>query len=116
MDRAELGRTGEALAATYLERAGYTIVARNVRTREGEIDLIASRGNVLAFVEVKTRRSATYGSPAEAVTYRKTARIRRLALEYLASRTSHGEDVRFDVVDILRERGTYRVTHLENAF
>jgi len=116
MDRRELGRTGEDLAAGFLERKGWTIVDRNVRTREGEIDLIAMRAGVLAFVEVKTRRSRAYGTPAEAVTFRKARRIRQLAQRYLVEHRPHSAGVRFDVIDVLAEGPAYKITHLEGCF
>jgi putative endonuclease len=116
MERAELGRVGESLAATYLQSHGWTIVERNVRYREGEIDIVAARAGVLAFVEVKTRSSSAFGSPAEAVTARKQRTIRSLASRYLAERHPGARAIRFDVVDIARDRGAYVVTHLEGAF
>lgn len=116
MGRTELGRTGEDLAARFLELRGWTIVDRNVRYREGEIDLVASRSGVLAFVEVKTRASTAYGTPAEAVTFRKAQRIRVLAQRFLAERRPRASSVRFDVVDIVRDCGTYTIRHLEGAF
>jgi putative endonuclease len=116
MDRRELGRTGEDVAAAFLERKGWRIVARNVRTREGEIDLIAARAGVLAFVEVKTRRSRACGTPAEAVTFRKAQRIRRLAQRYLAEHRPRSAGVRFDVIDVLAEGAAFKITHLEGAF
>lgn len=112
----DLGAAGEDLAARYLERAGWRIVDRNVRYREGEIDLVAERAGVLAFVEVKTRRSRAFGTPAEAVTYRKRERIRRLAARYLAERRPGAPAVRFDVVDVLQTGDAFRVTHLEGAW
>lgn len=114
MERRDVGRAGEAIAARYLERRGWRIVDRNVRYREGEIDLVATRGGVLAFVEVKTRRSSAYGTPAEAVTARKRARIRRLAARYLAERRPAARAVRFDVVTVTG--ASLRVAHLEDAF
>jgi putative endonuclease len=116
MGRAELGRIGESLAATYLERRGWQIVERNLRFREGEIDIIAARAGVLAFVEVKTRQSVAFGSPAEAVTWRKQQKIRAVASRYLAEQHPGARIVRFDVVDIARDRGGFLVTHLEGAF
>ena len=116
MDRRELGAIGETLAASYLTTRGWRIVDRNVRFREGEIDIVAARGGVLAFVEVKTRRSSTFGSPAEAVTWRKQKRIRALASRYLAERHPGAHAIRFDVVDIARDGGGFLVTHLEDAF
>jgi putative endonuclease len=116
MERNALGRSGEAIAARYLERAGWTILDRNVRSRAGELDLIVLRRGVLAFVEVKTRRSRTFGAPVEAVTRLKAARVRRLAAAYLAERRVGARDVRFDVVDVLRDGAGFRVTHIEGAF
>jgi len=116
MERRELGQIGESLAATYLAGCGWDIVDRNVRYREGEIDIVAARGGILAFVEVKTRRSVAFGSPAEAVTWRKQRRIRSLASRYLAEHHPRAHAIRFDVVDIARDRGGFVVTHLEGAF
>lgn len=116
MERAEVGRAGEAIAARYLEARGWRIVDRNVRYREGEIDLVAARGGILAFVEVKTRRSRAFGVPAEAVTRRKAKRIRALAVRYLSERRPRAAGIRFDIVDILRDGPGFRVTHLEGAF
>jgi putative endonuclease len=116
MDRSELGRVGEDLAARYLEDRGWHIVARNVRYREGEIDIIAARAGMLAFVEVKTRRSAAFGTPAEAVTWRKQRRIRTLAALYLSEQHARADAVRFDVVDIARDGPGFLITHLEDAF
>jgi len=116
MERRELGQMGESLAASYLIGCGWRIVDRNVRYREGEIDIVAARGGILAFVEVKTRRSSAFGSPAEAVTWRKQRKIRAVASRYLSERHPHARSVRFDVVDIARDRGGFMVTHLENAF
>lgn len=116
MDRYELGRAGEDLAAQYLAKRGWTLLDRNVRFREGEIDLIVSRAGVLAFVEVKTRRSARYGSPAEAVTYRKAQRIRLLAQRYLGERRPRAHAIRFDVVEVAGDGAGFRITHLEGAF
>ena len=116
MERAELGRIGESLAAVYLEQRGWRIVERNLRFREGEIDIVAARAGVLAFVEVKTRRSVAFGSPAEAVTWRKQRKIRLLASRYLSERHPGARIIRFDVVDIARDRGGFLVTHLEGAF
>jgi putative endonuclease len=117
VERSELGRAGEDLAAAYLSGRGWAIVDRNVRYREGEIDLVCARAGILAFVEVKTRRSRAFGIPAEAVTWRKQRTIRALASRYLAERRPRAHQIRFDVIDIAgRAGGTFRVTHLEGAF
>ncbi len=116
MQRAEIGRAGEELAARYLRDRGWRIIDRNVRYREGELDIVAARADVCAFVEVKTRRSRRFGTPAEAVTWRKAARIRSLAGRYLAEHRVAVRTIRFDVIEILAVGDTFRVTHLEGAF
>ncbi|HVL90438.1 MAG TPA: YraN family protein [Actinomycetota bacterium] len=118
-DRNALGRAGEDAAASYLAYMGWTIVARNVRRREGEVDIVARRAGTLAFVEVKTRRSAAFGTPAEAVTIRKQRRIRTLAAVLLAEGIGHARLVRFDVIDVRPCRcspGCFTVDHIEDAF
>lgn len=116
MDKRALGREGEDAAAAFLEARGYTIVDRNVRTREGEIDIVAARDDVVAYIEVKTRSSRAYGLPAEAVTPRKAARIRRLAVAHLASSPAFARTVRFDVIEVERRCGVMTLAHREGCF
>jgi putative endonuclease len=99
-----VGRFGEDLAARHLQQAGYTLLDRNWRCREGELDIVALDGRTVVFVEVKTRSSAAYGRPAEAVTPAKLARLRRLAVQWLAAQPEDARwpEVRFDVVAVLR--------------
>lgn len=117
-----VGRYGEEVAARFLLDAGLTVLERNWRCRGGELDIVATDGSALVFVEVKTRSSARFGSPAEAVVGPKAARVRRLALAWLAERRERGEDafwpeLRFDVISVLRsERGPATVEHLRGAF
>jgi len=116
-----LGAAGEARAARHLARQGYRIVARNVRAGGVEIDLVARRGRLLVFVEVKTRRCARFGPPELAVDPHKQARLIRGALAWLSE---HGRGItrtRFDVVAC--EVGadpsgaeTWRIRHLPGAF
>lgn len=96
----ELAKRGEGLAATFLERAGYEIVARNARTRWGEIDLVAKDGATWVFVEVKTRTSDRYGSGAEAVTRLKQQKILRMAEIILSRLALTDVAVRFDVIEV----------------
>jgi len=115
--RSELARAGEEIAARYLAARGWRIVGRNIRCgRSGEIDIIAERGGVLAFVEVKTRRTDAFGTPGESVTWRKQARIRALAREYLARVHPRAGAIRFDVVEVRSGGARPGVTHLESAF
>ncbi len=115
--RLALGAEGEARAADYLARRGYHIVARNVRSGGIEIDLIAARGPLLAFVEVKTRRSRDHGAPEEAVDARKQARLVRGAAAWLRAHPGAARRVRFDVVVCEPGAGAgWSVRHLPGAF
>ncbi|MBA2375494.1 MAG: YraN family protein [Actinomycetota bacterium] len=110
------GERGENAALRYLESLGYTLVERNFQTRCGEIDLILRDGGALVFCEVKLRRSISFGEPAEAVTATKQAKLRIAAEEYLAEREPDYEEVRFDVVGILRRGGGDEIVHITDAF
>jgi putative endonuclease len=98
------GRWGEDVAAAWYECHGYEIVARNWRSRTGEIDLVARRGRQLVVAEVKARRTDAYGPAAAAVGAAKQRRLRRLAAEWLAGSGVRGVEVRFDVVAITGAR------------
>ena len=115
-----LGHEGERLAEAHLSAQGMSVVERNWRSRSGEIDLIALDGSALVFCEVKARSSTRFGSPAEAVTPVKAARIRRLAAEWLSLRREEGRfwaEIRFDVVTVLQVPGSEpSVEHLPGAF
>jgi putative endonuclease len=112
-----VGDAGEDAVARWYERAGFRIVARNWRVREGEIDVIARRGDVLVFCEVKTRRGDAYGEPFEAVTVRKQVRIRGLATRWLGVSGEHAEVLRFDVASVRPDgRGDWVVDLIEDAF
>ncbi|GAB4080078.1 YraN family protein [Modestobacter muralis] len=115
--RAALGAYGERVAARVLTDAGLTVLDRNWRCRDGELDLVARDGDALVFCEVKTRTGGGFGSPAEAVTRTKRHRLRVLARAWLAAHDHHAPDLRFDVVGVLvPATGRPRVTHLRNAF
>ena len=112
-----IGRFGEELAARHLQDAGLEILDRNWRCAEGEIDIVARDGDTLVVIEVKTRSGAAFGDPAEAVIAAKAARLRRLALRWLAANGIGWSDLRFDVVTVLRRReGDPLVRHLRGAF
>ena len=115
--RIALGRKGEDLAASALDRKGFRILARNYRRPFGEIDIIARDGNCVAFVEVKTRRAAGVYTPAEAITRRKQVQIARVAQEYLAANRLLDTPSRFDVVTVVIEAdGSHRIEHFADAF
>src|SRR5829696_6815525 len=89
-----LGRFGEDLAVRHLEAAGLQVLDRNWRCAEGEIDIVAAEGDTLVVCEVKTRTGTGFGDPAEAVVGAKAARLRRLALRWLAARGLGWRDLR----------------------
>lgn len=117
LDPKALGRVGEGLAANYLGAIGYTILERNWRCRQGEIDLIAEApASTLVFAEVKTRRCVTRGTPADAVARRKVTRLRRLAGAWLAEGRPGWATVRLDVLAItVSPDGRIDLTHLQGV-
>jgi putative endonuclease len=102
--RQRLGAAGEDLAAAWYQRAGYEVVARNWRCRDGELDLIVRDQRTLVFCEVKTRSSDRFGVPAEAVTPAKQRRIRTLAAQFLRESRLSAPNLRFDVAAVLGDR------------
>lgn len=108
------GQWGETAAAEFLSAGGYTVMARNVRTPYGEIDLIARRGEITIFVEVKTRTSRAYGPPEESVSPRKQAHM-LAAAEHYASENAI-DHWQIDVIAVEgRPGGKVKITHFENA-
>ena len=99
--RRAFGQAGEDRAEAWYRARGYRVLARNWRCRDGEIDLVVSRGRTLVFVEVKTRRTDRFGTPAEAITPLKQRRLRTLAGRYLETTGARPRSLRFDVVSIL---------------
>lgn len=114
--RRQLGQQGEEIAVRYLQKESYRIIARNFRTRYGELDIICLKNDVLVFVEVKTRRSKIYGSAEEALTNQKIEHIRKVALQYLADNHTKHKEIRFDVIAILMINNEPRLNHIEAAF
>ena len=115
--QAAFGALGEHLACRELRRRGYAILARGFRTRHGEIDIVARDGDVLVFVEVKTRASRRYGTALEAVTAGKQRRVAAMARSYLARAGWRQRPCRFDVVAVTgRAPGEADVTVVRNAF
>ena len=115
--RVILGHQGEDLAAEYLQKAGYRVVARNYRTAFGEIDIVARHGPTICFVEVKTRTGVAFGSPAEAVSLPKQRKMAQVAQAFLQDQNLYGQPSRFDVVAVvISPDGPVRVELLQNAF
>lgn len=116
-DRRAKGRAGEDAACAELILQGFDIVERNWRVREGEVDVIARRGDLLVFAEVKSRTTTTFGEPEESVTPAKTRKLRSLAAQYLATGSGHGQ-VRFDVIAVMLDQGgeVLELRHIPDAF
>lgn len=111
-----LGRSGEALAAGYLEAQGMRIVDRNWRCRGGEIDIVAVDGDVLVIAEVKTRKSLAYGHPFEAVDADKLARLHRLGAAWCRHHELRMPLRRVDVIAVLDDgTGDPAVEHLKGV-
>lgn len=117
MNRTEVGQMGERLACEYLDREGYTVHERNWRCMGGEIDIIAERNDQLMMIEVKTRRSRSFGSGEDAVTARKLARLERCAMAYLETHAMLDRSWQVDViaVDLSPQGELLRLSHLEDV-
>jgi putative endonuclease len=114
--RQALGRRGEQLAAEHLERSGLQVLDRNWRCAEGEVDIVAVDRGVLVICEVKTRSGTRYGTPLEAISARKHGRLRRLAVRWVAAHGVRYEQIRIDVVGVLRAApGEFTVEHVRGA-
>ncbi len=115
--RQHLGKTGETIASDFLEKNGYTILAKNYRRKFGEIDIIARERDYLVFIEVKTRATASHGHPLEAVTFKKQKQISKVAQCYLAENNLFDTAARFDVVSVtLTQNKQVNVEVVSNAF
>jgi putative endonuclease len=113
----DLGRRSEALAARWLARNGWTILARNFRVGRKEVDLVARRGRVVAFVEVKARAGPGWGHPLEAVTRAKRAEIATVARAWIARHGRRGDVYRFDAIALYPSgSGGWRLEHVEDAW
>ena len=115
--RRAVGAHGERLAERHLTDQGLVVLARNWRCADGEIDLVLRDGPDVVFCEVKTRRSASFGTPAEAVGHAKTQRLRRLAARWLVETSVRPRDVRFDVIEVrLQPPRPPSIDHIRAAF
>lgn len=115
-NRRQKGKEGEDLAVDFLRAKGYRILERNFRFERGEIDIIAQEGETLVFVEVKARRSKTYGEPEEAVTEFKKRQLEKVAEGYLVERGIEVRECRFDVIAIEVKEKKPTIRHIVNAF
>ncbi len=111
----ETGKQGEAEAVRYLREKSYEIVAQNYHYQHAEIDIIAKKGKLLIFAEVKTRTNLSYGNPEEFVSFTKVKLIMKAAEHYIFA---HGwmHDIRFDIVAVTLAGNEVRIKHIEDAF
>lgn len=111
----KLGSQGEAIAKQFLIAKGYTILESNWRFSRAEIDLIVKDGEVLVFVEVKTRSTALFGSPALAVGKKKQQLLFDAANAYM-EKINHDWEIRFDIISIILKANAHELEHFEDAF
>lgn len=114
MNKRELGKNSEEMAANYLDKKGYRILELNFQNRIAEIDIIAQRNDIICFIEVKARRSMKYGLPRESITPSKIRKIIKGAQSYINYKGIRGTQFRFDVIEIFLEDN--KINHIENAF
>ncbi len=112
MNTCQSGALGEEAACHYLQKKGFTILARNYRCPCGEIDIIAQDAKTLVFAEVKKRATNAFGGPLAAVTGAKQRKITHAAECYIKENTPKFDSIRFDVVCLLAGQ----ITHIPNAF
>ncbi|HEY2286881.1 MAG TPA: YraN family protein [Streptosporangiaceae bacterium] len=111
----ELGRLGEQLAADFLDRAGLRLLDRNWRCPDGEIDIVALEGRALVICEVKTRSTNRYGTPLEAISARKRIRLRKLAVGWVQAHGLFYEEIRIDVIGVLKAAGGFSIEHIRGV-
>lgn len=111
-----LGEEGERIAEAWLVQRGWRILDRRFRSGHRDLDLVAEREGIVAFVEVKARRGRSFGHPVEAVNWRKQRELTRSAWVWIARYGGAKHEFRFDVVGVLMDESGTRVRHVENAF
>ncbi|HHW70016.1 MAG TPA: YraN family protein [Clostridiales bacterium] len=117
MNNRQLGEYGETIAKHYLIGKGYKILTQNFRCSYGEIDIIAQKDDNIVFVEVKTRRTLSYGTPAEAVDRKKQMRYGKIASLYIKYNRLFENSYRFDIIEVyMPSQDLHTINHIENAF
>ncbi|MGO5073080.1 YraN family protein [Clostridium sporogenes] len=115
----DIGSFGETIAADYIKNCGYIILEKNFRCKLGEIDIIAKDKNFIVFIEVKTRYGCIYGSPSEAITFKKQNKIYKTAQLYIIKKAIYNKFYfRFDVIEVILNtlNSNYSVKLIKNAF
>ena len=114
----EVGKVAEDTACKFLKKKGYKIIARNYRTRLGELDIVALDGETVAFVEVRSKKEGSFGPPGASINGEKSRRITRAAWNFLTKKGIRDRDCRFDVVSIVYQEGMKapQISLFKNAF
>jgi putative endonuclease len=115
-NKISLGKQGEKLAFDYLKSKGYKIIGKNLRSRSGELDIVANDHGTLVFIEVKTRTSEMFGLPIQGIDERKQNRIKILAKRYIAEKGLIEQEVRFDFLGVLQTKKETKIELIPNAF
>ena len=116
MSNKALGKWGENQAARHLKKQGYRILKRNLKVSRGEIDIVASKDNVLVFIEVKSQEGKGPVAPEVRVGYSKQKQISKLAKHYLQRSKGQYDEIRMDVISVYRLDGRSEIQHIEGAF
>ena len=114
-ERHETGKIGEDIAVIYLQQNGYQIIERNFECKQGEIDIISKDKKEIVFIEVKTRASALYGLPKDAVDKSKKKHIYRSAEYYIYAKHLENKPIRIDVIEVYKKQGKFKVHHIKQA-
>ena len=115
MNKRRFGIIGEKIAQGYLVNKGYEILETNFYTKRGEIDIIAKNDKCIIFIEVKTRTTLKFGTPAMAINYTKKKHIRNVAKTFLHLHRLNNSEVRFDVIEVFINEGKCEINHIEGA-
>jgi putative endonuclease len=115
-DRIQTGKKGEDIAVAYLKRKGYQLLDRNYRCLFGEVDIVAKEGDMIVFIEVKSRRSEQFGDPQMAVGIQKQKKLSRIAMKYLEEKSLYPCNARFDVVAVKMFLTGTQIEIIRNAF
>lgn len=115
-NRKQVGSFGEERAVNFLTRIGFSILRKNYRTPSGEIDIIAQDGDTIVFVEVKTRRSLTFGRPEESVDECKRQQIKKVAQQFISQYQLFHFNCRFDIITIYDEGKSVDLKYMRSAF
>lgn len=110
------GARAETMVVEYLLQQGYRIIDRNVRSRFGELDIIAERGDVVAFVEVRMRKDTAFDSPLSSVNEAKRRKVVKTATAYCLRHNLFARSIRFDVASVVGESPRATIEHIEDAF